>query len=144
MDSLELSGMAERENEQTSFIVAENSCVIQRSTYAMSIENRRAVRKHMAVYSSDNSNLGQVAEVYEDSFLLRKGLLAKKRYMPYEVITSVADGRVNLSLSEDDADGMKWEKRPDYQHHLGDPTQLFYDRGHGVHDPFDQATPGGA
>jgi len=27
---------------------------------------------------------------------------------------------------------MQWEKRPDYEHHLGDPTQLFYDRGHGI------------
>ncbi len=32
-----------------------------------------------------------------------------------------------------------FQKRPDYEHHLGDPTQLFYDRGHGVHDPFDEA-----
>ena len=25
--------------------------------------------------------------------------------------------------------------------HLGDPTQLFYDRGHGVSDPFDETRP---
>jgi len=29
---------------------------------------------------------------------------------------------------------------PDDGQHLGDPTQLFYDRGHGIHDPFDKAT----
>ena len=33
------------------------------------------------------------------------------------------------------------EKRPDYEHHLGDPLQLFYDRGYVVHDPFDGANP---
>ncbi len=37
--------------------------------------------------------------------------------------------------------GNTWEKRPDYEHHLGDPTQLFYDRGHGIHDPFDETNP---
>jgi len=46
-----------------------------------------------------------------------------------------------LSLSEDEADEMKWGRRPDYEHHLGDPTQLFYDRGHGVRDPFDETNP---
>jgi len=106
----------------------------------MSTGNQRAIRKHMDVYSSDNTNLGQVAEVYEDSFLLRKGLFAKNRYIPYELITSVDNDRVNLRLSKDEAEEMKWEKRPDYEHHLGDPTQLFYDRGHGVHDPFDEAS----
>jgi hypothetical protein len=107
----------------------------------MSTENQHAIHKHMSVYSSDNRNLGQVAEVYEDSFLLRKGLFAKNRYIPYELITSVDNDRVNLRLSEDEAYEMKWERRPDYEHHLGDPTQLFYDRGHGVRDPFDKATP---
>ena len=105
----------------------------------MSTENQQAIHKHMHVYSSDNSNLGQVAEVYEDSFLLHKSIFAKNRYIPYEFITSVDNDRVNLRLSKDEAGEMKWEQRPDYEHHLGDPTQLFYDRGHGIHDPFDEA-----
>jgi hypothetical protein len=33
------------------------------------------------------------------------------------------------------------KKRPDYEHHLADPLQLFYDCGSGVHDPFDEANP---
>jgi len=28
---------------------------------------------------------------------------------------------------------MEWEKRPNFEEHKGDPTQLFYDRGHGVY-----------
>src|SRR5216110_1856891 len=31
------------------------------------------------------------------------------------------------------------DTKPDHKHHLGDPTQLFYDRGHGIRDPFDKA-----
>jgi hypothetical protein len=30
--------------------------------------------------------------------------------------------------------------KPHHEPHLGDPTQLFYDRGHGIRDPFDKAT----
>jgi len=33
------------------------------------------------------------------------------------------------------------EKRPNYEEHKGDPLQLFYDRGHGVSDPFDETNP---
>jgi hypothetical protein len=96
----------------------------------------------MAVFSSDNSDLGHVEEVYEDSFLIRKGLIfAKDRYIPYSAITQVEDNKVHLNLSADEAKEKEWEKRPDYEDHLGDPTQLFYDRGHGVHDPFDETNP---
>jgi hypothetical protein len=107
----------------------------------MSTGKQHAIYKHMYVYSADNSNLGQVAEVYEDSFLFHKGIFAKKHYMPYELVTTVDNNRVNLRLSKDEAEEMKWEKRPDYEHHLGDPTQLFYDRGHGIHDPFGETNP---
>jgi hypothetical protein len=107
----------------------------------MSTGKQHAIHKHMSVYSSDNNNLGQVAEVYEDSFLLHKGVFAKNRYFPYELITSVDNDRVNLRLSQSEADEMQWEKRPDYEDHLGDPTQLFYDRGHGIRDPFDETNP---
>lgn len=100
------------------------------------------LRKHMHVYSSDNKELGHVAEVYEDSFLVRHGVFfASNRYIPYSTIASVDNDRVQLTLSADEAQEKEWEKRPDYEHHLGDPTQLFYDRGHGVHDPFDEANP---
>jgi hypothetical protein len=110
----------------------------------MSTDKHHSIYQHMDVYSSDNTNLGQVDEVdevYEDSFLLHKGIFGKHRYIPYELISSVEKDRVNLRLSRDEASEMKWEKRPDYEHHLGDPTQLFYDRGHDIHDPFDETNP---
>lgn len=107
----------------------------------MSTGNQQTIHKHMHVYSSDKQNLGQVAATYPDSFLLRKGLFAKRRFIPYELITAVENDRINVRLSKDEADEMKWQKRPDYEDHLGDPTQLFYDRGHGTHDPFDKANP---
>lgn len=107
----------------------------------MSTANQHSIHKKMAVYASDNSNLGQVAEVYEDSFSLHKGIFGKHRYFPYALISSVEHDRVNLRLSRDEAAEMKWEKRPDYEDHLGDPTQLFYDRGHAIHDPFDETNP---
>jgi hypothetical protein len=97
---------------------------------------------HMPVYASDQQNLGQVAEVYEDSFLVHRGIFfPKDRYIPYSAIATVEDGRVHLLMSADEARQLEWEKRPDYRDHLGDPTQLMYDRGHGVHDPFDETNP---
>ena len=108
----------------------------------MTTWNEHSLRKHMAVLSSDNGDLGHVEEVYEDSFLIRKGLIfAKDRYIPYSAIAQVEGDKVHLSLSADEAKEREWEKRPDYEDHLGDPTQLLYDRGHGIHDPFDETNP---
>jgi hypothetical protein len=98
--------------------------------------------KHMHVYSSDNQDLGHIAEVYEDSFLIHKGFFfPKDRYIPYSAIASVEGDRVQLLMSAEEAKQKEWEKRPDYEDHPGDPLQLFYDRGHGVHDPFDEVNP---
>jgi hypothetical protein len=100
------------------------------------------LHKHMHVYSSDNQDLGHIAEVYEDSFLIHKGFFfPKDRYIPYSAIASVEDDRVQLLMGAQEASQKEWEKRPDYEDHLGDPLQLLYDRGHGVHDPFDETNP---
>ena len=100
------------------------------------------LHKHTHVYSSDNQDLGHIAEVYEDSFLIHKGFFfPKDRYIPYSAIASVEDDRVQLLMSAEEARQKEWEKRPDYEDHLGDPVQLLYDRGHGVHDPFDETNP---
>jgi hypothetical protein len=108
----------------------------------MSIYNQQQLHKHMHVYSSDNQNLGKVDEVYEDSFQLHpRHLLSKSRYFPYAEINSIDAAGVHLRLTAEEALQPLWEKRPDYEHHLGDPTQIFYDRGHGVRDPFDSTNP---
>jgi hypothetical protein len=105
----------------------------------MTTWNEQSLHKHMKVISSDNSDLGHVEEVYEDSFLIRKGLIfAKDRYIPYSAIAQVEGNTVHLNLSAAEAHEREWETRPDYEDHLGDPTQLLYDRGHGVTDPFDE------
>ncbi len=104
--------------------------------------NQHNLHKHMAVLSSDKNNLGKVEEAYEDSFLIRKGLIfAKDRYIPYSVISYLEGDTVHLSLNANEVHEPKWETRPDFEHHLGDPTQLFYDRDHGIHDPFDETNP---
>lgn len=108
----------------------------------MTTWNRDNLRKHMTVYSSDNHKVGHVAEIYEDSFLVHKGFLfTKDSYIPYSAIAQVDNDDVKLTLTADEASAKEWQKRPDYENHLGDPTQLFYDRGHGVKDPFDEVDP---
>jgi hypothetical protein len=94
----------------------------------------------MHVYSADTTDLGHVVDSFEDSFLIHKGFLfPTNRYLPYSAIISIEDNRIQLSMTKDEVMEKEWEKRPDYEHHLGDPTQLFYDRGHEVHDPFDKS-----
>jgi len=96
----------------------------------------------MHVYTADGQKLGHIAKIYEESFLVHKGFFfPAHRYIPYSAIASIENDRVQLIMSADEAKQKEWEKRPDYEDHLGDPTQLFYDRGHGVHDPFDESNP---
>jgi uncharacterized protein YrrD len=104
--------------------------------------NQKDVHTHMQVLSSDNQKLGHVAEVYEDSFLVHKGyLFPKDRYIPYEAIQNIEHEHIQLVMSAADALIKEWEKRPDYEDHAADPLQLSYDRGHGIHDPFDETNP---
>jgi hypothetical protein len=100
------------------------------------------IHPSMHVYTVDGHEVGHVAKVYEDSFLIHKGyFFPPDRYIPYSAIDSVENDRVQLVMSADEVKQKEWEKRPDYENHLGDPTQLVYDRGHGVHDPFDEDVP---
>jgi len=100
------------------------------------------VHTYMQVYSSDQQDLGHITAIYEESFLVSKGVIFQdKRYYPYSTIARIEDERVGLTMSADEANLLEWTKRPDYENHLGDPLQLFYDRGHGIHDPFDETNP---
>ncbi|HEU5378453.1 MAG TPA: DUF2171 domain-containing protein [Ktedonobacteraceae bacterium] len=101
--------------------------------------NQQDLRTNMKVYSADAEHLGHVAEAYEDSFLLHKGyFLPIDRYIPYSAIASVDENSLKLTLSASGVQDKEWKKRPDYELHRGDPTQLMYDRGHGVRDPYDE------
>ncbi len=106
----------------------------------MTTWSQQNVQKHMHVYSSDEKDLGRVEEVYEDSFEVHKGLLPLgKRYIPYNAILSVENDRIQLKMTEVEEEKQEWTIRPNYEAHKGDPLQLLYDRGHGVHDPFDES-----
>lgn len=100
------------------------------------------IHPHMHVYSSDNQDLGHIAEIYEDSFLVHHGyFFPTDRYMPYSAVANVDNDRVTLTMNAANAKMQEWDKRPDYEKHLWDPTQLNYDRGHGVQTPFDETNP---
>lgn len=96
------------------------------------------VKEGMHISTSDNQELGHVAKAYEDSMLVHKGyIFPTDRYIPYSLIASIENDRVQLNIPLEEAKEKIWTIRPDYEAHLGDPVQLFYDRGHDVHDPFD-------
>lgn len=100
------------------------------------------VKKHMRVVSEDNQDVGHIADVYEDSFLIHKGhFFPKDRYIPYSAIAEIDGDGVHLTMSADEIKDKEWEVRPDYEAHPGDPLQHFYDKGHGLPDPFDETDP---
>jgi hypothetical protein len=104
--------------------------------------NQKDVHPHMQVISSDNKEVGHIADVYEDSFLVRKGILfTSDRYIPYSAIANAENDRVQLTMEADEVKDKEWTMRPDYEKHPGDPLQIFYDRGHGVDDPFEETNP---
>jgi len=84
------------------------------------------IHTSMRVYTLDGYELGHIAKVYEDSFLVHKGyFFPTDRYIPYSAIDSIENDRVQLSMSADEAKQKEWEKRPDYEHHLGDQPNYF-------------------
>jgi hypothetical protein len=107
----------------------------------MTTWDQQSIHSNMHVYSADNVDLGHVVAAYEDSFAIHKGIFEKERYLPYAAITAVEKDRIQLQMSSDEVGNKQWEVRPDYENHLGDPVQLTYDRGHDVHDPFDELKP---
>ena len=68
-------------------------------------------------------------------------LFPKDRYIPYEAIQQIENEHIQLVMSAEDALIKEWEIRPNYEAHAADPLQLSYDRGHGIHDPFDETNP---
>jgi hypothetical protein len=100
------------------------------------------LRLRMKVFSANGEHIGHVAEIYEDSFLVHRGYLFPiDRYLPYSAISRMEEDELQLSLSSQQIEDALWNKRPDYEHHLGDPLQIFYDEGHGVPNPYDDTRP---
>jgi len=107
----------------------------------MSTWNQQNLHKHMTVYSSDKQKLGHVANIYEDSFEVKKGFLfAHDSFIPYSAIKQIEQDDITLSMPADEATNRLWHKRPDYEDHLYDPVQLMYDRDHDVQDPFNSTS----
>ncbi|RAQ94437.1 hypothetical protein [Thermogemmatispora tikiterensis] len=101
--------------------------------------NAADIEKGLSVYSADQHRLGQVVAIYPESLRVRRGplLFWTDRFYPYTAIATRQDQRLILKMSASEAGEGQWRKRPAYGKHPGDVLQTFYDRGHGVEDPFD-------
>lgn len=65
------------------------------------------------VYGSDGKRLGTVQEVYDDSFLVQKGIFFVHDYfIPLNMVSQVTTDRIDLGLSADDAKSQDWSSRP--------------------------------
>jgi hypothetical protein len=70
------------------------------------------IRPGWKVYASDGTEVGQVDEVTGDDnadifdgLAVAASALAKPKYVPAEQITTITEGRVDLSLSSADFEG---------------------------------------
>ena len=84
------------------------------------------------------------ASTCKSSHLTTKSWDASKmstRIRSYNAINTIENERVQLSMTEAEEQKQEWTIRPNFEAHEGDPVQLMYDRGHGVHDPFDEENP---
>ena len=67
------------------------------------------VEKHWTVVGSDGEELGKVEEVLGDTshdifsgLTVGTGLLHRPRYVPAEVVSEIVEGRVSLSIGNDE------------------------------------------
>jgi hypothetical protein len=65
------------------------------------------------VYGSDGKKLGSVQEVFDDCFLVQKGILfLHDYYVPYTFVGDSTSDRVNLRLTSDDVKNQDLSQRP--------------------------------
>ena len=56
------------------------------------------------VYGSDDKKVGTVQQAFEDSFLVRKGMLfVHDYYIPYAYVARVSPDRIDLNMTSDEA-----------------------------------------
>ena len=65
------------------------------------------------VFGSDGKKVGTVQEVYNDSFLVQKGIFFVHDYfIPMRYATSIGTDRIELSITSDEAKNQDWSQRP--------------------------------
>jgi hypothetical protein len=85
----------------------------QGSVPGMRAVDPNSVTPGAEVYGTDGKRLGTVKEVYDDSFLVQKGIFFVHDYfVPWNVVTRVAVDRIDLSLTADYAKNQDWSRRP--------------------------------
>jgi hypothetical protein len=64
------------------------------------------------VYGMEGKKVGTVREVYNDSFLVQKGIFfLHDYYIPYRYVAGVTNNEVNLTLMSHDVHNQTWDQR---------------------------------
>jgi hypothetical protein len=65
------------------------------------------------VYGSDGKKVGTVKEVYDDSFLVQRGIIFVHDYfIPYTYVARTSNERIDVGLTADEARSQNWARRP--------------------------------
>jgi hypothetical protein len=85
----------------------------QGSTPGMRNIDPNTIRPGTDVFGTDGKRLGTVQEVYDDSFLVQKGIFFVHDYfIPFSIVTQVAADRIHLGMTADEAKSQDWSRRP--------------------------------
>jgi uncharacterized protein (TIGR02271 family) len=73
------------------------------------VEQFRMIRPGWQIVGSDGENIGTVASVEEDHFVLSEGFFfPSERYIPAMAVRAVEEGTVLLSVTKDEIDARGW------------------------------------
>jgi uncharacterized protein (TIGR02271 family) len=80
--------------------------------HSSGIEQFRMIRPGWQIVGSDGENIGTVASVEEDYFVVSEGFFfPSERYIPAAAIRAVEEGSVLLSVSKEEIDARGWNTR---------------------------------
>jgi len=73
----------------------------------------RSIKHGWDVFGADGDKVGDVSEVYGNSFLIEKGFLFKTSlYVPFSAVTNVEHDRVYLNVNKNEIESQGWDQMP--------------------------------
>jgi len=88
-------------------------CAMDRNRGMRSGGGTEQIQQGWDVRSADDTKLGTVVGVYDDYFVVEKGLIfTSERYIPVSAIRRVADERVYLNVTKEQVDTQDWDQAP--------------------------------
>lgn len=104
------------------------------------IEQMRMIKPSWQIVGSDGENIGTVASVEEDYFVVSEGFFfPSERYIPAAAVRAVEEGTVLLSVSKDEIDARGWDNLEAIRTEQAAPQSEQAHTASHPHEPADEA-----